>query len=217
MATFYSPNVVTNGLVMCLDAANARSYPGSGTSWFDLSGNGRTGTLTNGPTFTSNNGGGIVFDGTNDYVGISSAVLTGGGDFTVNAWIKCDAGETGGTVFGNYPAGNLQIFYGSTYMGMWLANSSTYVDSPVPFSSNSTMITAIRSGTTTYFYQNGTLLKTGSSSSTIGTTSDFRLGENTSAGEEYTGTIHIIQVYNVALSAAEVSQNFNALRRRFGV
>jgi hypothetical protein len=79
------------------------------------------------------------------------------------------------------------------------------------------MITAIRSGTTTYFYQNGTLLKTGSSSSTIGTTSDFRLGENTSAGEEYTGTIHIIQVYNVALSAAEVSQNFNALRRRFGV
>jgi hypothetical protein len=217
MAIRGGPDIVENGLVLALDAANVRSYPGTGTSWFDLSGNGNTGTLTNGPTFDSANGGSIVFDGVDDYVGISSAMLTGTENFTVNAWIKCDATETGGTVFGNYPAGNLQIFYGSTFMGMWLANNSTYVDSPVPFSSNPTMITAMRSGTTTYFYQNGTLLKTGSSSSTIGTTSDFRLGENTNTGEEYTGTIYSVQVYNRALTAAEIQQNFNATRSRFNI
>ena len=56
-------DIVTNGLVLFLDANNTNSYPGSGTSWYDLSGNGNTGTLTNGPTFSSVNGGTIVFDG----------------------------------------------------------------------------------------------------------------------------------------------------------
>jgi len=62
------PDIVENGLVLYLDAANRRSYPGSGTTWFDLSGNGNNGTLTNGPTFDSANGGSISFDGVNDYV-----------------------------------------------------------------------------------------------------------------------------------------------------
>jgi len=57
-----------NGLQLLLDAANTKSYPGSGTTWTDLSGNGNTGTLTNSPTFTTDNGGAIRFDGTNDYV-----------------------------------------------------------------------------------------------------------------------------------------------------
>jgi hypothetical protein len=66
-ALYHSPRIVTNGLVLCLDAANVRSYSGSGTSWFDLSGNGNTGTLVNGPTFNSGNGGSISFDGVNEY------------------------------------------------------------------------------------------------------------------------------------------------------
>jgi hypothetical protein len=70
MAFNYSPKIVTDGLVLCLDAANNRSYPGSGTAWTDLSRGGNNGALTNGPTFNSANGGSIVFDGTNDYVEI---------------------------------------------------------------------------------------------------------------------------------------------------
>jgi hypothetical protein len=65
---FTGPHLVNDGLVLCLDAANPLSYPGSGTTWNDLSGNGNNGTLVNGPTFDSGNGGSIVFDGGNDYV-----------------------------------------------------------------------------------------------------------------------------------------------------
>ncbi len=67
MAFFYSPNVVTDGLVFAVDAANKKSYPGSGTTWTDLAGS-NNGALTNGPTFDSGNNGNIVFDGSNDYV-----------------------------------------------------------------------------------------------------------------------------------------------------
>ena len=62
------PKIVTDSLVLALDAANTKSYPGSGTAWSDLSGNGYNGTLANGPTFSSANGGSITFDGTNDYI-----------------------------------------------------------------------------------------------------------------------------------------------------
>ena len=65
------PRIVTNGLVFCVDAADTNSYPGSGTTWFDLSGNGNNGTLNNGPTFNSANRGSIVFDGTNDWISVT--------------------------------------------------------------------------------------------------------------------------------------------------
>ena len=68
MATYYSPKIVTNGLVLCLDAGNTKSYSGSGTTWTDLSESATNGTLTNGPTFNSDNKGSIVFDGIDDYI-----------------------------------------------------------------------------------------------------------------------------------------------------
>ena len=88
MSTVQSGHIVTDGLVLALDAANAKSYPGSGTTWSDLSGNRNTGTLTNGPTFNSGNGGGIVFDGVDDYVdcGNSSTLQINQG--TISAWVK---------------------------------------------------------------------------------------------------------------------------------
>ena len=68
MATYYSPKIVTDGLVLVLDAGNIKSYRSGSTSWFDLSGSTTTGSLVNGPTFNGGNGGSIVFDGTNDRV-----------------------------------------------------------------------------------------------------------------------------------------------------
>ena len=68
MSLNHSPKIVTNGLVLCLDAADKKSYPGTGTTWFDRSGNGNNGILVNSPTFNSGNGGSIVFVGHNDYV-----------------------------------------------------------------------------------------------------------------------------------------------------
>ena len=86
MATKYSPKTVTNGLVLSLDAANTKSYPKSGTTWTDLSGNSNNGTLTNGPTFSAVNGGCIVFDGVDDYVDVSDASTLNSNTQTINIW-----------------------------------------------------------------------------------------------------------------------------------
>lgn len=71
MGIFRGPNIVTDGLVLYLDAANTKSYPGSGTVWYDLSGNSNNGILTNSPTFNSNNNGNFIFDGVNDYISLA--------------------------------------------------------------------------------------------------------------------------------------------------
>ena len=73
----YYGNIVKDGLVLDLDAAKKDSYPGTGTAWNDISGNRNNGTLTNGPTFNSSNGGSIVFDGTNDYINTVTATSLG--------------------------------------------------------------------------------------------------------------------------------------------
>ena len=86
MAISYNPSSVTSGLVLCLDAGNTKSYPGSGTTWTDLSGNGNTGTLTNGPTYSSANGGSFVFDGTDDYASISGSITVS--EVTFSVWLK---------------------------------------------------------------------------------------------------------------------------------
>ena len=224
MAIFYNPRTITDGLVLCLDAGNTKSYLGSGTTWTDISGNGNTGTLTNGPTYSSANGGSLVFDGSNDYVNLPYTLLSGTGNFTVSIWLKCSASTVGGNLFGNYPAGNLEVFYGTRLIGMWLNNVSTYLgtspwNTTLPqFTTNYTQIVALRKNTSdTEFYINGVLVKTGSSSDTIGSVNNFRIGTNTSGTETFTGSIPQVSIYNRALTAAEVSQNFNATRSRYGI
>ena len=88
MSVAGGPDLIQNGLVLCLDAANTKSYPGSGTVWTDLSGNRYDGTLTNGPTFSSANGGSIVFDGTNDFVRTTNVDLTNTNKITLQFWCK---------------------------------------------------------------------------------------------------------------------------------
>jgi len=89
MAINAGPDIIEDGLVLCLDAANINSYPKSGTTWSDLAGS-NNGTLTNGPTFDAGNGGSIVFDGTDDKVNLSTSFLdvSANQGFTISAWIK---------------------------------------------------------------------------------------------------------------------------------
>ena len=86
MGVTYNPKIVTDGLVLALDAANVKSYPGSGTTWTDMSGNGNNVTLTNGPTFSSDNGGSIVFDGVNDTATLSNPSTLS--NYTLSLWIN---------------------------------------------------------------------------------------------------------------------------------
>ena len=90
MGINYNPKIVTDGLVLCYDAANDRSYPNTGTTWTDLAGS-NNGTLTNGPTFDTTNGGSIVFDGTNDRISIPIGDLPSGANRTLEAVVKFDS------------------------------------------------------------------------------------------------------------------------------
>jgi hypothetical protein len=222
LQNYYQGSIVVDDLVLVLDAGNPVSYPATGTAIYDLSGNDYTGTLTNGPSYISTYGGGLSFDGTDDYIDLQYGIIGGTGDFTVSQWIQSGPSNNGGTTFGNYSAGQLQIFFGRNYIGMFLGNNSTYLGvSPwtavLPeFTTEPVMITAIRQSSVTYFYINGVLKKTGSSSTNIGA-ANFRIGTNTNTTERFTGNVFITHVYDRALTPLEVSQNFQAQKSRFGL
>jgi len=234
MALFHSPNIVTNGLVLCLDAANKKSYPGTGTTWTDLSGNGTIGTLTNGPTYSSANGGAIVFDGNNDYVLVNSnaSIPYGASARTVSIWFYTNTttwqsdtntlffygGGSDSNAFGidmdNYPS--IQVFtWGGG--GRDLTFSTTY--SQMGWKN----ITVTYNGSTTILiYENGVFTQTLALASPCNTTSSpvyiGAIDPSTTAGDSYfDGRISQASIYNRALSAAEILQNFNAMRGRFGL
>jgi hypothetical protein len=229
MAYLNGPQIVRDGLVLYLDAGNRRSYPGSGTSWTDLTGNGNTGTLTNGPTFDSGNGGNIVFDGVNDFANFSNRVLTnavtaiscfmwayptsGGillsvlGQATINSGYHHSAIEVGSS--------------GELRMALWAGNLTNRVNSQLSFNTwNNVGFTY--AGTTLTGYLNG---------SSVGTTTftwtkpsaNIHFGimalsnTNMGTGAYGHGNVSSFLTYNRALTATEVLQNFNATRSRFGV
>ena len=119
MGIAYNPRTITDGLVLCLDAANTKSYPGSGTTWTDLSGRGNTGTLTNGPTYSSANGGSIVFDGTDDIVNTS---YVSSNAFTWSVWFKTNVVSSGYRNIISIPTPNyilLLMDSGTPNLGFW--------------------------------------------------------------------------------------------------
>ena len=221
------PKIVTNGLVLCLDAGNNKSYPSSGTNWNDLSGNNNNGTLTNGPTFTGSFGGSIVFDGTNDYVSSFPTQISGVGSKTVSAWIKINktsrvglAGIRDGTsqtgwVFtvNRTTYGNLTYFHtgGSTLEVAAGIITNTWYNVCVTY--NLTSTTAI-------LYLNGVQIGSSSTSFTAITPSSFKgvIGDEDSAfSTPFGGNIAQVSIYNRALSASEILQNFNATKARFSL
>ena len=217
MATKYSPKMVTDGLVLSLDAANTKSYPKSGTTWTDLSGNSNTGTLTNGPTFSAGNMGSIVFDGTNDYVNISS-LITGNQSFSWGAWINPTATGTP-VLFGNVSNGLAMISYWDS------ANNKVRVGTYG--NDRLTSGTAIPPSTWgyTFWTWNGTTLTSYTNGIADGTATGFSFNisnlyttiGNSVNSQYFTGRISQTLVYNRALTATEILQNYNATKNRFGL
>jgi hypothetical protein len=212
----YLPDIVVGNLVARYDAAEPGSYSGSGTTWNDISGNSKTATLTNGPGYTTEYGGGITFDGTDDYVVMPNGLLTQN-DFAVTVWCKNNATPSYGTLFANYPAGNVQLMYGPSFLAFWLGNSSAYADGAFFYTTGPISFTIGRSGDQTYLYANDTLAKQGSATAATGGNVEFRMGTNTSGTERFSGTIYTCLVYSRMLSVNEITQNYHALRSRFGV
>jgi hypothetical protein len=218
MGLSHSPSIVMDGLVFSLDAGNSRCYSGSGNIVNGLI-SGIGGTLINGVGFGTANNGHFVFDGTNDQIQISqvgNALLSGSQDFTISAWVQSSGGT--GTIFANYLAGNLQVLYSPNYIGLWLNGAVAYANTATYYSANIVNLVAQRSsGTNITIYLNGQVIKTGTSNSTIGTTQDFRIGANTANGELFQGKLYNLHVYNRALSAQEIKQNYNATKKRYGL
>lgn len=220
MALQHSPSIVTSGLVMCLDAANPRSYAGSGSTWYNAIGGTNT-TLNNSPVYTSGTSGYFTFDGVDDYGQSTTNILTGGVStpFTLEAVAMTTTASSWQTVLGtagtyrqigflnnsfywggNGGGGNLFVTGGSISANIWYHLVFTF------------------DGTTGYGYLNGsqTTGNIGSNGGTIGATllSTYNAG---SALERLTGRIALARVYNIALTSAQVLQNFNAIRGRYGI
>lgn len=218
MAFIHSPKIVTSGLVLCLDAANKLSYPSTGTSWYDLSGNNNNGTLTNGPTFNGGNGGCIVFDGVDDYVNNSQLTITGNQSFSWGAWIRPTA--TGTPVFfGNNSTGLGMVSYwdsanNKVRVGTWGFDRLTSGTTILPSTWGYTFWTW--NGTTLTSYTNGIADGTATGFS-FNISNIYTTIGNAVNSQYFNGRISQTFIYNRALSASEVLQNYNANKTRFGL
>lgn len=237
MAFNYSPKVITNGLILYLDAANTRSYPGTGTAWNDLSRSGNNGTLVNGPTFNSGNLGSIVFDGANDYVGLGTPTsLNITGSITVNSWVNLTAFPSSlGTIYEKgYDNNNDQLFFRfrnnsgtqEIQIGTYrLSNNTNYLTTYTIGSSITTgtwnNIVGQYDGANWNIYLNGNLVSsTLQNQGPLPSTAPVSIGAAfISTGYErfINGRISTTLVYNRALSAPEILQNYNATKTRFGL
>jgi len=218
MGIGYGPRVVTDGLVLALDAADVSSYPGSGTTWTDLSGQGNNGTLDNSVTFTSNNGGGFSFDGTDEIISLPKIITTN--DFTICQFISYTSDTGEGWTFEqyNYGAGRLILNTGSNKFRFFLGGN-VIISSTTLVSGQKYFICCSRSGSSGSIYINGNLDATGTlnSNSIDNITSAIGGSRAWSSAKQFIGDIYTTSVYNKTLTAAEVQQNFNALRGRYGI
>jgi len=221
MGTAYNANIVTDGLVLCLDAANPRSYPLSGTSWNDLSGNGNNGTLTNGPSYTSNNRGGIVLDGANDIVVMSTASsIPIEGPGTLDVWGSYAAvSSTYNLITLMLASSGIQIGMISGNGRVWKYGGSTLLTYTNPTINTITNWTLSFNGANLIMYINGILNNsTTTAANQTGSSPTIRLGSYNNVGSQpFNGTIYASKIYDRVLTASEVRQNFNATRGRYGI
>ena len=229
MALSHNPKIVTDGLVLCLDAANPKSYSGSGTTWKDLSGNGNNGTLVNGVGYNSGNGGSLSFDGVNDYVDTSFTdnIISG---FTFNFWFfgtkstvhfpaQFYLSNDTNTIFRveRFSAGNNTIEFGHSPNGENIGLNELI---SFNFPNNVwTYCTLLYDGNYKYIFKNGVLDVTSSPNQvfTYYSGAFLRIGARQSASLPFSGNIPYVSLYNKALSSSEIQQNYNALKGRFNL
>ena len=235
MAQHYGPNIVTDGLVLCLDAADKVSYPGSGTTWYDLVG---TSDLTNSGA-TWNAGGYFTFDGDGDNLETQSANLTFSSAITMCQWWKRTGAGTGSPrtlemmltgATGAYS--HCLAVDGDASLRCWWDENTTASDRFLGLDDATTWtdgnwhyMVSTYDDPTGILYMDSNLVETGTQSTTgldnvniitVGAITDYG-GTYTHSEHAFQGDIAITMVYNRALSAKEVSQNFNAQRSRFSV
>ena len=235
MTVNYGASIVTNGLTMMLDAANPLSYPGSGTVFSDLSGNGNTGTLTNSPTYSANNNGYFTFNGSSQYVNIGSSTSLGSltTALTISSWITISSFPSAGGLSTIYDTGQSgsskeQTFFrldqsiASVAVGTY--DGSTNFQTSYAYSNLSLNtwynLVAGYTGTAWVLYVNGALVSSTTTTGPVSAGSVITVGVANNSGtlqRYWKGNISSVSVYSRSLSAAEIVQNFNAYRGRYGI
>ena len=238
MGVSAGPNIVDDGLLLVLDAGNTASHSGSGTTWNDISGRGNTLTATSSPTFSSSNGGAIEFDGTDDLYTIDNtfigsdqiATTEANGNYTLEAWINVHTSQgtttNADSIIGSTTTygvgmqvgksnGNPRMNYGARF-------TSNFYGSEFSYNTWTHVCLSRIGGTSVRSYLNGNFdTSIGSQHLEIPdgqTIGNMTIGNSSSRITGfYDGLIACIRIYNIGLSDAQVKQNFNALRGRFGL
>ena len=215
MATNYNPAIVTDGLVMCCDAANSKSYPGSGTTFIDVSGNGNHGTLNNSPTHDTEGGGCFEFDANTERIVIPIDLQNN--QFTVFGFARYTTSSGNGRVISSHQ---------NNWLMGWYANNTSYY-----FAGNAWILTGNGGNTTDWicfaatgdttadnwkFYRNG--IKIADNSNGGNGPNGITLGGwGNGTAEASNCKVAYVNAYRRVLTDAEVKQNYNALKGRFGL
>jgi hypothetical protein len=221
--TPFTPDIVLSDLQLWLDAGQTDSYSGSGTTWNDLSGNSRTGTLTNGPTYSSADGGSIVFDGSNDFVQCSGSLTVTAATFVT--WIRRNGnqGQYDGILFSRGTSVTGMNFQVSNQLGYhWNNAGNTYnwqSGLTIPDSTWCMIAVSVTSTSATAYLCQTSGITTATNTVSHGSSvlNDIKLALDDATSRYFTGNISTAMLYNRALTADEITKNFNAFRGRYGI
>jgi hypothetical protein len=227
----FANTIITSGLVCYLDAGNKNSYAGSGTTWTDLSGYGNNGTLINGVGYTSDAGGGLVLDGSDDYISIAQGIINLNTSTVIYVGKLNASPNSRNTIFSQYYNGNgAQFEIGNTggIRSGFRQNAAATPENDISANGNSV-------STTTYFhmsvshntsassltkhYLNGNIIGQGTNSTQtdINGADNLNIGRNSSAGLHFRGNVYLFMIYNKVLNNAEVLANYYAIKSRFSI
>ena len=232
MGFYRGPNIVMDGLVFAVDAGSTRSYAGSGTAATSLVGS-ISSTLNNGVGFSTDNGGTWTFDGADDKITIAnSSTMQPTSALTMEAWVRLDTMPSSWCSVFQSPESNSAhtspYFDWAIYIN-YTGGLHTRINGVSDGLSNGTttkvqnntwsQLVITWNGSLVSYYLSGVLIQTVSLSTTISYTNntDKLIGTNASGSEAFDGKIPIVRFYNRAITAAEVTQNFNAQKSRFGL
>jgi hypothetical protein len=223
------PGVITSGLTFYLDAANPTSYPGSGTTWNDISGNGYQFSLSGSPTYSTTYGGRFIYNSPTDLIYSNTNVTGITPTLSIDMWFMPNIGSDSQTFYDLMSGANC----GDLLFGMHrdtifpltkVLNMAGQCDTPFASTSGSTTLTdgTWYMGSVTYdgsqvkLYINGSLELTASRSGSFNSSEQIFLGGVNVSTEEFRGSIAVARLYNRTLNGSEVTQNFNSQKYRYG-
>ena len=229
MGVNYNPKIISDRLLMAVDAANAKSYPGSGTTFFDLSANGHNSTEFLNMTSSNWTGESFDFNGTDEEIKFNQ-VTTNTNSFSVECWANWDVVGNGKVPFGQ--GGFFRFYYStSAYLTFWIreagGGATSTISESVPNVSAGQWYQLVGtcqggSGGSQKIYSNGVFRNSKSITinvdTGVGSTQNMRLGNAfNNANSKFDGKVAIARVYDIVLTDEEIKQNFEALRGRFGL